>query len=69
MTITHDFDENLSNLKLATKDYGKLEVTKVGKKSRYVLLLYNNDFLKNDKLIRLAKENNILLQPDLFSEV
>ena len=68
MTIHTDIEEDkFSILKKELKTYGKLEREKIRKKERLTLLLYDNSFLKDDRLIRIAVENNILLQPDLFS--
>lgn len=69
MTISHDEEDlEFNMLRGKLRDFGKLECVKIHKKNRYMLLLYNNSFLKDDKLIEIAKDYNIVLQPDLFSE-
>lgn len=67
MTIHTDIEDKFAVLKAELKSYGKLEKHKLKKKETYILLLYDNNFLKEDKLIKIASENNILLQPDLFT--
>lgn len=68
MTIHTDIEEDkFSILKNELKSYGKLEKYKLKKKETYVLLLYDNDFLKDERLVNIASSNNIMLQLDLFS--
>lgn len=66
MNITEEGNNSFEGLKESLKEWGNLIQEGQGKKVSWVLLLYDNSALSDEKCVRVCKKHGIILQQSLF---